>query len=115
MGRRYIKIISIITSVFLIVFLLSAFPAACSPPVAGGSKTGEPSVTPTPANSNDLSYLINENPAEIDASKLPITPTDKLHPKGTPPSVDTSDYRLSLTGQVINERSLSYDDILSYP
>lgn len=115
MVRRNIKILSVITSPFLMVFLLSGFLAACSPLVAGGSQTGEPNVTPTLANRDDLSYLINENPAGIDASKLPITPTDKLHLKGTTPSVDTSNYRLSVTGQVINERSLSYDDILSYP
>ena len=63
----------------------------------------------------DLSYLINSNPAEVDNSDLPITPTDEIHVTGTPQNVDIAEYRLTVDGLVETPLALTYEDILSYP
>ena len=64
----------------------------------------------------DLSDLRYSNPADIDNSNLPITPTDKLGVTGwAPEEVDISEYRLTVEGLVETPLSLTYNDILAYP
>ena len=67
--------------------------------------------------SNDLSYLKFNNPAEVDNSKLPVTPVNQLHTTtvGTPPSINIDEYRLVIDGLVTNPLSLTYKDLLNYP
>ena len=67
--------------------------------------------------SNDLSYLKFNNPAEVDNSKLPVTPVNQLHTTtaGTPPSINVDEYRLAIDGLVTNPLSLAYKDLLNYP
>ena len=63
----------------------------------------------------DLSYLIYSNPADVDNSKLPITPTKEIHITGWAPDVDIVQYRLTIDGLVETEIELSYDTLLKYP
>jgi DMSO/TMAO reductase YedYZ molybdopterin-dependent catalytic subunit len=64
----------------------------------------------------DLSYLKDSDPATVDNSKLPITPTERLSLTGKPPKeVDISKYRLTVSGNVQNTLDLTYDEIKSFP
>jgi DMSO/TMAO reductase YedYZ molybdopterin-dependent catalytic subunit len=81
-----------------------------TPPVS----TTVPVITPT-SPSGDLSFLIHEDPANVDNSLLPVTPVDKIHVTGTPSSVNATEYRLAVDGLVDTPLSLSYDDILQMP
>jgi DMSO/TMAO reductase YedYZ molybdopterin-dependent catalytic subunit len=70
--------------------------------------------TPTSA-SDDLSFLVTNNPALVDNSFLPVTPVDKLHLTGTPLDVDIDAYRLVIDGLVDNPFNLTYDEIKALP
>jgi DMSO/TMAO reductase YedYZ molybdopterin-dependent catalytic subunit len=74
-----------------------------------------PQIKPAIENGPDLSYLIYKNPAEVDNSELPVTPTDKLHLTGKAPTVNIDEYWLSVNGTVENPLVLTYEDILAYP
>lgn len=64
----------------------------------------------------DLYSLRNYNPANIDNSKLPITPVESLDVIGNTPDVgDIANYMLSVDGVVDTPLKLSYDAILKYP
>ena len=64
----------------------------------------------------DLSYLKDKDPAEVDNSKLPVTPVDRLSLTGRPPqSVDIKTYRLTVSGMVNNTLDLTYQELLSFP
>jgi len=71
----------------------------------------EPAKVPTV----DLSHLINSNPAEVDNSDLPITPTDEIHVTGAPRDVDIAGYRLTVDGLVETPLVLTYEALLTYP
>ena len=62
-----------------------------------------------------LQSLVSSDPAIVDASKLPVTPVDKLHTTGNPPAVDISSYRLGVDGLVDRPLSLTYDELKSLP
>jgi DMSO/TMAO reductase YedYZ molybdopterin-dependent catalytic subunit len=94
---------------FLAVIMLclaASLAAACMAP-AEGQTPGQPPV--------DLSYLAGSNPANVDNSDLPITPTDQIHITGRAQEVDIAQYRLTVDGLVGNPLSLTYEDILAYP
>jgi len=56
------------------------------------------------------------NPAEIDNRNLEIDPLDQFGTMGpTDISIDLATYRLKVTGEVNQELSLSYDEILRLP
>lgn len=76
------------------------------------------SITSEPATEEqmtDISYLATANPAEVDNSKLPITPTKEIHITGSAPEVDIAQYRLTIDGLVDTEVALTYDTLLKYP
>jgi len=71
---------------------------------------------PTGIESYEKLYTLAEkDPAQIDNSELPITPTDRLNVTGFAPDVDISKYRLTVDGLVDNPLSLTYEEILRYP
>ena len=74
-----------------------------------------PGRTPGNDRADDLSNLINRDPAEVDNSKLPITSTEHLHITGSAPEVDITQYRLIIDGLVENELALTYETLLGYP
>ncbi len=63
----------------------------------------------------EIADLIVSNPAEVDNSKLPITPVEELHITGFAPEVDIADYHLTVDGLVKSPFSLTYDAIMEYP
>jgi DMSO/TMAO reductase YedYZ molybdopterin-dependent catalytic subunit len=108
--------------VIIIILGLILLVSSCSPPKqnltttpspeSGGQITSEPA---TEELKTALSYLVNGNPAEVDNSKLPITPTEQINITGSAPEVDIAKYRLTIGGLVDTEVALSYDTLLSYP
>ncbi len=89
-----------------------------SPPTNTETLSPPPGVfspTPTTSNAYDLSYLVDSDPANVDNSKLPITPIDELHVTGSPTDVDITTYRLVVDGLVDTPLSLTYDEIKQYP
>jgi DMSO/TMAO reductase YedYZ molybdopterin-dependent catalytic subunit len=71
---------------------------------------------PRPARSPyDLSELIDDDPAKVDNSSLPVTPLDLIHTTGQPQPVDIAAYRLKIDGQVERPLSLSYEELLAMP
>ena len=84
------------------------------PPDTGTTPTKTPLSTPEAA-SDDLSFLIGDDPATIDNSKLPITPLDKIHTTGSPADYDINTYRLVIDGNVTTPLSLTYDEIKALP
>jgi len=60
---------------------------------------------------NGLEYLVNADPATVDNSQLPVTPTDLLHVLNPSPQVDIDGYRLNIHGTVANPLSLAYTDL----
>lgn len=89
---------------------LSAVVISCTP----FTTTLTATVTST-SNPYDLSYLIDQDPAGVDNSVLPITPLELMHGIGTPPEVNISDYAFTVDGLVDNPLRLSYSDLRSYP
>jgi DMSO/TMAO reductase YedYZ molybdopterin-dependent catalytic subunit len=79
------------------------------------NQTAIPSETQISSTSNDLSYLVNSDPAKVDNSTLPITPIDQIHVTGVAPEIDISKYRLIVNGLVSTPLSLTYDAIMQYP
>lgn len=65
--------------------------------------------------SSGFSDLVTMNPAEVDNSNLPVTPTYKLHLTGSAHRVDITQYRLIVNGLVETPLSVSYDELLQYP
>ena len=63
----------------------------------------------------DLGVLRNEDPALIDNSIFPITPTGAIHPTVSAPPLDIANYSLTVDGLVDTPLSLSYGAILKYP
>ncbi|MFC1941056.1 molybdopterin-dependent oxidoreductase [Chloroflexota bacterium] len=80
-----------------------------------GSAPAEKPSPPTIETHEDLQQLINSNPAEVDNTNLPITPTDKLGIIVPAPIIDIEEYRLTVDGFVEKPLTLTYDDILAYP
>ena len=68
-----------------------------------------------PPGSDDLSYLMNSDPAKVDTTGLPVTPVEALHLTGSPPDVDIGSYRLVVDGLVDSPVSLTYDQVKTYP
>jgi DMSO/TMAO reductase YedYZ molybdopterin-dependent catalytic subunit len=67
-------------------------------------------------NNEDLSFLINSNPAEVDNSTLPIIPVERLHVIGSYNSVvDIANYHVTIDGMVNTQMSISYDALMCYP
>ncbi|MCX5998560.1 MAG: molybdopterin-dependent oxidoreductase, partial [Chloroflexi bacterium] len=89
--------------VMLVAVGLMAF--SCSP-IQSGS---------LPPASDDLSYLVNSDPAKVDNTGLPVTPVEALHLTGSPSDVDISSYRLAVDGRVDSPLSLTYEEVKSYP
>lgn len=75
----------------------------------------DPAQSPSPGEKYDLSYLRGSNPAEVNNSDLPVTPTDRLHTTGSPPSVDMDHYRLTIDGHVDREVTYTYEELQEYP
>jgi DMSO/TMAO reductase YedYZ molybdopterin-dependent catalytic subunit len=55
------------------------------------------------------------DPAISDGLGSRITPTNELVPTGMPPTIDMTQYRLTVEGLVDNPLSLSYGEIIKYP
>ncbi len=62
-----------------------------------------------------LSYLENSNPAEVDNSRLPVTPTAELNITGNPPDIDIDEYELVIDGLVSSPQSFTYQELMEYP
>jgi len=105
----------VILGLILLVSSCSPFqhnPTTIPSPESGGQIPSEPA---TEESTTDLSNLISRNPAEVDNSKLPITPTEEIHTTGSAPEVDIAQYRLNIDGLVDTEVALAYDTLLRYP
>jgi sulfoxide reductase catalytic subunit YedY len=63
----------------------------------------------------DYGYLLSEHPSQVDNSNIPITPVNKLHTTGSAPEIDITNYRLTISGQVDSQFSLTYAVIQQYP
>jgi DMSO/TMAO reductase YedYZ molybdopterin-dependent catalytic subunit len=114
MALRRNKTISFLVS---IAFLLSifVFPESCSTVARGSVEEYTARETPDSADLAILDTLVTRTPSEIDNSKLPVTPTEKLHTTGSPQKVDIEQYRLTVVGLVENEQSINYSELLSLP
>lgn len=95
---------------FLVVLGLILIVTSCSPS-QDNSITREPD---TEEQITDISYLSTANPAEVDNTELPVTPTEDIHITGTAPEVDIAQYRLTVDGLVDNKVVLTYDALLEY-
>ena len=128
MGSRYSVagiFLVMILSVLLFLFSCSSpEPTQTAIPPPGPTQTTTPPPEPTvPASeepvfktpTTNLAYLASSNPAEVDNSNLPVTPTDEIHITGVAPDVDIAQYRLTVDGLVDRELSLTYDQLLTYP
>jgi DMSO/TMAO reductase YedYZ molybdopterin-dependent catalytic subunit len=115
-----------ILSSFILVIIILTFAGSllsCSQPASptgASSSTSQPAstrITPISSSSNatDLSFLMGDDPALVDNSKLPVTPVDQLHRTGTVPLWDFDQYRLTVDGLVDNPLSLTYDDVIQLP
>jgi DMSO/TMAO reductase YedYZ molybdopterin-dependent catalytic subunit len=116
--NRHLVLGTIMAVILGLVLLVSSClpfqgdPVAIPAPEPGGQTPGEPA---TMEPTTDLSYLIYDNPAEVDNSKLPITPTEEIHITGSAPEVDIAQYRLKIDGLVDTEVALEYETLLKYP
>ena len=117
MLNRHLVVRTFLVAVLGLILLVSS----CSPqreaitipsPESGGQITSEPAVK---KSATDLSHLIWNNPADVDNSNLPITPTEEIHITGSAPEVDIAQYRLTIDGLVNTELTLTYDMLLTYP
>lgn len=64
----------------------------------------------------DLNQLVNENPAELDAGQLPVTPREKFETMGlSDHDVSVADWRLAVTGAVKSPLNLEYKEVLQLP
>ncbi len=63
---------------------------------------------------NGLEYLVNENPADVDNSRLPVTPPELLHILNPSPHVDIAGYRLNIHGLTENPLNLAYSDLMQF-
>ena len=68
----------------------------------------------TEGSNIDLQELIHSDPADVDNSRLPITPIEEIHTTGNPQSIDIAQYRLSIDGLVDQPLSLDYGALMSY-
>lgn len=94
----------------LVLMLLSAvLLMSCAGLSAGTSTVEDPYAV--------LADLINQDPAEVDNSNLPVTPVDELNVTGpaVAPEVNIAEYRLTVDGLVTNPLSLTYEELLAYP
>lgn len=113
-----------------IVFLgaaMSVFVLSCSnahpspsPPLTAPPAESTPSPTisetsPTILTYEDLDSLKLDDPADIDNSNFPITPTSALRLAGGLPLIDMATYKFTVDGLVNTPLSLSYDAIPKYP
>jgi DMSO/TMAO reductase YedYZ molybdopterin-dependent catalytic subunit len=89
-------------------------PSSTSTPPPSATETTTPVITPT-SGLGDLTFLVNVNPANVDNSKLPVTPVNKIHLTGSDPGIDITNYRLTVDGLVDKPLSLTYEDIKQYP
>ena len=69
-----------------------------------------------PGKNTDLNQLVNENPAQLDASELPVTPREKFETMGlSDHDVTLASWRLSVTGAVKTPLNLTYEQLLQLP
>jgi DMSO/TMAO reductase YedYZ molybdopterin-dependent catalytic subunit len=99
--------------------VLSCSSSTTTTPITTATSTTSPTttdltITPTSVT-DDLSFLVTNNPALVDNTFLPVTPIDKLHLTGTPSDVDINAYRLVIDGRVDNPFNLTYDEIKALP
>ena len=101
----------------ILVLLLSGALFVSCQPVAGETMPSQPHTETSPAGATPTgsSRLIYEHPSEVDNSKLPTTPTDKINVTGNAPEVDIAWYRLTIDGLVESPLSLTYDELKEYP
>ena len=63
-----------------------------------------------------MSSLINRNPADLDSSRLALTPLEEFQTMGqTEHEVDLENWRLTVAGEVEEERRFSYRQLLQLP
>ena len=56
------------------------------------------------------------NPADVDASDLPLDPISSLHVTGAPQDVDLAKWRLALSGAgLVSPKALTYQDLQGMP
>jgi sulfoxide reductase catalytic subunit YedY len=64
----------------------------------------------------DLNQLVDENPALLDARKLPVTPREKFETMGlSDHDVTLTSWRLSVTGAVKTPLNLTYKELRQLP
>ncbi len=107
----------LVTCVFGAALLLTSCAGITSSAIARTPDESSPpaSTPPAIATYQDLSQLINSDPAQIDNSELPITPVDALHVTNTAPDIDLATYSLTVDGLVSRQLRLTYEDVLAYP
>ncbi len=109
------SVISRIWFVLLLAALLLVSSCAEYPPT-GPDDASSPSARPAVGEaSNQLFYIINSHPADVDNTTIPITPVEDLHITGIAPEIDINKYRLTVDGLVNTPLSLSYQQLLGYP
>jgi len=105
--------------ILLTACILLAFLAALATSCHNNSdSTPTPTATPTPTPTTDLAELQslkNREPATVDNYTLPISSIEDLHITGSPPDIDTEQYRLVVDGLVEQPLSLTYSEFLSRP
>lgn len=83
--------------------------------LAAGRGREEPQRRVLPADT-DLGSLLFENPADLDARNLPITPLQEFETMGlSDHKVDRSRWRLSIGGAVAKPQSLDYRQVCALP
>jgi DMSO/TMAO reductase YedYZ molybdopterin-dependent catalytic subunit len=63
----------------------------------------------------DLSYLVDDDPATVDNSQLPVTPLERMHTISIPRDIDVNTYRFNVSGLVNNPLNLTYEELRAYP
>jgi len=110
--KKYKRFWLLMLVLLLIVALVISCQPAASELMPNRAVTEKP---PTVEPSNDLSYLVDSNPAEVDNSNLPITPVAELHVTSQAPKVEIGEYQLTVDGLVGTPLTLTYEALMTYP
>jgi DMSO/TMAO reductase YedYZ molybdopterin-dependent catalytic subunit len=103
-------------SLILVITLAAAILTSCGRvTVTTTSGVTVTSTVTTPGDSLDLSYLIDDDPAAVDNSQLPVTPLERMHTIGIPREIDVNSYQLNVSGLINNPLNLTYEDLMAYP
>jgi DMSO/TMAO reductase YedYZ molybdopterin-dependent catalytic subunit len=85
--------------------------AAVASPAADGTTT----TTTTTLTAGQLEPIVVPTLPDVIPGYTEVDPATGLHMTGTPTAIDLAGYRLKVTGMVVRELSLSYDDLRRLP